>query len=190
MSTDYSVGSSPLGEDAAAEGPADRAREQAQSLADQARARTREQVDRGSRELGTRASSVAEDLRSVAEHLRSQGKGGPAGVVEQAAARVAGVGGYLQETDGDRILHDVEALGRRRPWTAIVGGLAAGVAASRLLKASSTDRYRSAGHGAYAPRPSTAPRPQTRMPRDGAFAPGPGPAASPEGAPVLSARAQ
>jgi hypothetical protein len=151
--TEYSIGGAPRDDERAADGVVEQAREQAQSAAAQARARTREQVDRRSAELGTRASGVAADLRSVAEHLRSQGKSGPAGLVEQAADRVAGAGDYLQRTDGERLLHDVESLGRRRPWTAIAGGLAAGVAASRLLKASSADRYRS---GTYRP-PSASP---------------------------------
>jgi len=149
--TEYSIGGAPRNDERAAGGVVDQAREQAQSVAAQARARAREQVDQRSVELGARASGVAEDLRSIAEHLRSQGKSGPAGLVQQAADRVAGAGEYLQRTDGDRLLHDAESLGRRRPWTAIAGGLAAGVAASRLLKASSADRYRSGAH-----RPSTA----------------------------------
>ena len=174
----------------AAEGLVDTVREQAQSVGEQARARAREQVDRQSSDLGTRASSVAEDLRSVAEHLRSQGKTGPAGLVEQAAQRVAGAGDYLQGTDGNRILHDVEALGRRRPWTAIAGGLAAGVAASRLLKASSTDRYRSAGHGAVPVARRVLRRPPaTDAPGDEVVEPGYR-TASPVGASAMGARAE
>jgi len=160
MSTEYSMGGAPPHDEQAADGLVDRVQEQAQSVGAQARARTREQVDQRSSELGTRASSVAEDLRGVAEHLRSQGKSGPAGLVEQAARRVAGAGDYLQTTDGNRILHDVESLGRRRPWTAIAGGLAAGIAASRLLKASSTERYRSGGYRSPERQPTSPPRPQ------------------------------
>jgi len=151
MSTEYATRGAPPSHPQSAEGLTDSVREQAQSVGEQARARAREQVERQSTDLGTRASSIAEDLRGVAEHLRSQGKPGPAGLVEQAAQRLAGASHYLQATDGNRMLHDIEALGRRRPWTAIAGGLAAGLAASRLLKASSTDRYRSADPGAVPP---------------------------------------
>ena len=169
VSTENASGGAPSPDPQFAEGLTDTMREQAQSVGEQARARAREQVDRGSSQLGMHASSVAEDLRSVAEHLRSQGKTGPAGLVEQAAQRVAGAGDYLQGTDGNRILHDVESLGRRRPWTAIAGGLAAGLAASRLLKASSTDRYRTANMGAVpgVPPGNGAPRrPPARTPSD------------------------
>ena len=186
MNTDYSTGDAPSNDhdDATL---VDQAREQAQSVGEQARARTREQVDQRSNELGTRASSMAEDLRSVAEHLRSQGKGGPAGLVEQAAQRVSGAGDYLQGTDGNRLLHDAEALGRRRPWTAIAAGLAAGVAASRLLKASSTDRYRSGGH----PSPTRVPDAEQRRyaPSAAPVEPGYG-HASAQSTSALSARAE
>jgi hypothetical protein len=171
MTAEQSIGGVPSTGEQAAEGVV----EHAQSVAAQARARTREQVDQRSIELGARASTVAEDLRGVAEHLRSQGKSGPARLVEQAAQRAAGAGDYLQRTDGDQLLHDVESLGRRRPWTAIAGGLAAGVAASRLLKASSADRYRTADHrpparvpGAPQPRQTQAARHEAPRPGNGA----------------------
>ena len=56
---------------------------------------------------------------------------------------LSGFGGYLKDADADRILHDVEDLGRRQPWAVIAGGLAVGFMASRFLKASSSERYRS-----------------------------------------------
>ena len=176
MSTEYATGGAPSSDDPQPPRASWITRASRRSRwATQARARTREQVDQRSSELGTRASSVAEDLRSVAEHLRSQGKTGPAGLVEQAAQRVAGAGDYLQGTDGNQILHDVESLGRRRPWTAIAGGLAAGIAASRLLKASSTDRYRTGGPRRPLGCRTRAPRPQTRLPRDEVVEPGTAP---------------
>lgn len=130
----------------------DQAQERAQALAEQARSRAREQVDQRSSDLGQRVKSTAEDLRGVAEHLRSQDKDQPARVAEEAAARLASAGSYLERADGERILHDVETLGRERPWAAVVGGMALGLVASRFLKASSTERYRSrASVGTSAP---------------------------------------
>jgi hypothetical protein len=117
------------------------AQEKAQEAAAQAKSKVREQVDQRSSDLGQRASTAAEDLRGVAEHLRSQGKDQPAQLAEKAAERVEGVGGYLQQSDGERILRDVEDFGRQRPWAALAGGLILGFAASRFLKASSSERY-------------------------------------------------
>jgi hypothetical protein len=119
------------------------AQEKAQDAAAQAKSKVREQVDQRSSDLGQRASTAAEDLRGVAEHLRSQGKDQPAQLAENAAGRVEGVGGYLRQSDGERILRDVEDFGRQRPWAIVAGGLVLGFAASRFLKASSSERYQS-----------------------------------------------
>jgi hypothetical protein len=119
------------------------AQDKAREAADHARGRVRDQVDQRSTQLGEQVRSSASDARSVAEQLRTQGKQTPARYVEEAADRAEWLGGYLRESDGDRLLNDVEDFARRNPWVVAVGGLALGFAASRLLKASSSDRYRS-----------------------------------------------
>ena len=131
---------------------AGQAQDKAREAAGQARGRISQEVDRRSTRAGEQVSSNASDARSVADELRKQGKDGPARYVEQAADRAERLGGYLQESDGDRILRDVEDFARRNPWAVAAGGLLVGVAASRMLKASSGDRYRSSlstqGNGA------------------------------------------
>ena len=157
------------------EGPAGQAQQKAQEVASQAhdkareaagqaRGRVREQVDERSTLIGEQVSSNGGDARTVAEELRKQGKDTPARYMEQAADKAEQLGGYLQTSDGDRILRDVEDFGRRNPWAVAAGGLLLGFAASRVLKASSTQRYQSTqrdfadrgnGLGAgYAPPPS------------------------------------
>jgi hypothetical protein len=121
---------------------AGQAQDRAREAARQARGRVRQEVDRRSTQAGEQVSSNASDARSVADELRKQGKDAPARYVEQAAARAERLGGYLQESDGDRILRDGEDFARRKPL-AVAAGLLVGFAASRLLKASSGDRYRS-----------------------------------------------
>jgi len=110
---------------------------------------------------------MAQDARSVADELRRQGKDQPAKLAEQAAERVESLGGYLQRSDGDTILRDIEDFGRRQPWAVIAGGLALGFAASRFLKASSSrrseQRYQAPRlNGASSPRTS----PALEMPRE------------------------
>ena len=122
---------------------AGQAQDKARGAAGQARGRISQEVDRRSTRAGEQVSSNASDARSVADELRKQGKDGPARYVEQAADRAERLGGYLQESDGDRILRDVEDFARRNPWAVAAGGLLVGFAASRMLKASSGDRYRS-----------------------------------------------
>jgi hypothetical protein len=121
---------------------ASQAQDRAREAAGQARGRMREEVDRRSTDIGERVGGTAGDARSVAQELRNQGKEAPARYVEQAADRAERLGGYLQESDGDRILSDVEDFARRNPWAVAAAGLALGFAASRMLKASSGERYR------------------------------------------------
>ena len=120
---------------------AGQASEQAKQAAGQAKDRVREQIDQRSTQAGEQVSTQASDIRTVAEQLREQGKDKPAQLVEQAADRVEQVGSYLRDSDSDRILSDIEDFGRQKPWLVIAGGIALGFAASRFVKASSSDRY-------------------------------------------------
>jgi hypothetical protein len=153
---------------------AGQAQEKAQQAAGQARDRVRQEVDTRSTQAGQQAETVANDVRSVGEHLRAEGKDKPAELADKAAARVADLGDYLKRSDGDAILRDVERFGRDRPWAVMAGGLALGLVASRFLKASSSRRY----HG----QESSANLPARRADVDRdvlpAAAPAPSPAAS------------
>ena len=125
----------------------EQAQEKAQEAAGQARSRLQREVDERSTQAGERVRSTASDLRSVSQQLRNQGKDSPARLADQAADRVERVGGYLAESDADRILRDVEDFGRRRPLAVMAGGIALGLVAARFLKASSSGRYRSQSTG-------------------------------------------
>ena len=116
---------------------AGQAKEQARNVAEQART----QVDERSTMAGEKVTEHASSLRSVAEHLREQGKESEAKYAEQAAEKVERAGSWLTQSDADKILREVEDFGRQRPWAVIGAGIAIGVAASRMLKASSTQRY-------------------------------------------------
>ncbi|HEX6714614.1 MAG TPA: hypothetical protein VF066_14565 [Thermoleophilaceae bacterium] len=120
----------------------EQAQEKAQEAASKATDSARTQIDQRSTDLGHRVVSTADDIRTVGTQLREQGKEQPAKVAEQAAQRVERVGNWLRDSDSDRLLSDVEDFGRRQPWALALGGLALGIAASRFLKASSTQRYR------------------------------------------------
>jgi hypothetical protein len=120
---------------------AGQAQEKAQEAAGKAQDTVREQVDRRSTEAGERIGGTAQDLRSVGEELRKQGKETPAKLADRAAERTERIGSYLSDSDADRLLSDVEDFGRRRPWAVLAGGLAVGMAAARFLKASSQSRY-------------------------------------------------
>jgi len=117
--------------------------EKAQEAVGKARGTLREQLDQRSDQAGEKVSSTAHDLRSVGEELRNQGKETPAKIAEKAAERTEQVGSYLSESSGERMLEDIEDLGRRQPLAVLAGGLVVGLAAARFLKASSQSRYRS-----------------------------------------------
>jgi hypothetical protein len=119
------------------------AKEKAQEAGAQARDRVRDEVDRRSTEAGHQAGSAAQALRDASGRLREDGNQPVARGLEQVADRIDRAGGWLRESDGDRILRDVEDFGRRNSLAVMAGGLAIGFAASRLLKASSRNRYES-----------------------------------------------
>jgi F0F1-type ATP synthase membrane subunit b/b' len=128
----------------------EQAGEQVRQATGQARDRARDQVDQRSTQAGEQVHQHASDLRDVAQQLREQGKDGPAKIADQVADRAQRAGSWMKESDADRILSDVEDFARSNPWAVAAGGLALGFAASRLLKASSSQRYEQRGTTATA----------------------------------------
>jgi ElaB/YqjD/DUF883 family membrane-anchored ribosome-binding protein len=124
---------------------AGQAQEKAQQAAGQARDQVRTQIDQRSTDAGQKISTQGSDLRTVGDQLREQGKEGPAKLADQAADRVERAGSWLTESDADKIMHDVEDMARKNPWAVVAGGVALGFAASRVLKASSSERYQARG---------------------------------------------
>jgi predicted glycosyl hydrolase (DUF1957 family) len=86
-------------------------------------------------------AATAQALRAGAEELVRQGNQSAADAAQRAATQAERLGSYLQDADANRILADVEDVARRNPWAVVVGGVVAGAAAARFLKASSTRRY-------------------------------------------------
>lgn len=123
--------------------------EKAQEVRGQLSSRVREQVDTRSTQAGEQVGSVADAMRRTGQTLRDEGNEAPAKVTDAVAERADRLGGYLRDSNADRILRDVEDLARRRPWMFAAGGLALGLLASRFLKASSGGRYESRNRGYY-----------------------------------------
>ncbi|HEV2755951.1 MAG TPA: hypothetical protein VG318_09275 [Actinomycetota bacterium] len=141
---------------------------QAQELAGKARGQVREQVDQRISQTGERIGSTAGSLRSVADGLRDDEASAPAAkVADQLADRVESLARYLREGDTETILRDVESFGRRQPWAVLAGGLAVGFIASRMLKASSSQRYDGSAGGAVSGNTSTRSRDEIRSSLEG-----------------------
>jgi hypothetical protein len=124
---------------------AGQAKDAAQQAGQQAKTRVSDELDRRSTDIGEQATSIADAIRQASQQLEQQGKGSAAKPMQQAAQRVESAGSWLRDADGDQIMRDVEDFGRRKPGAVIAGGLLVGFALSRLLKASSTQRYQSSG---------------------------------------------
>ena len=140
------------------------AQEKAKGAASQAQEKLREQINQRSTQAGEQIDSTAQDLRTVGEELRKQDKETPAKLADQAADRVEQVGGYLRDSDADRILSDIEDFGRERPWAVLAGGVVLGVAAARFLKASSSGRYQARQGAMPSGRPAIPPVPPPATP--------------------------
>lgn len=145
-----------------ADGSVGEAQEKAQEVAGQAQEKAREaagsaqegirqQIDDRSTQAGERVTGTAQDLRSVGEELRKQGKDTPAKLADRAAEQTEKVGSYLKENGPERMLDDVEDFGRQRPWAVLAGGAAVGILAARFLKASSRNRYQQRNGSTRAP---------------------------------------
>jgi hypothetical protein len=131
----------------------------------------REQVDQRSTQAGEQVSATAQALRTTSRQLREEGQDAQAQAAEKAAHHAERLGGYLSESNADRILGDLEDFGRRQPLAVIGLGVAAGFVASRFLKASSRERYQ--GYQGYQGRtPATGvqqPVAVTTPPADGGY---------------------
>jgi hypothetical protein len=115
----------------------------------QARGFIIDQIDRRTTDLGNVVSEHAGNLRQMSRTLRDQGQQGTAHLVEGAADRLERVSSYLTTNDGNRIVRDVETLARQQPLVTATLGLAAGVLAARVLKASATRRYQAYQQAEY-----------------------------------------
>lgn len=103
-----------------------------------------EQVESRSAQVASELHSLSMAMRRSSHSLRADGNEQSAKILDAATDRFQSLGGYLSESSADRMLHDVEAFGRRRPWGMVGVGLGLGLVASRFLKASSRNRFETA----------------------------------------------
>jgi ElaB/YqjD/DUF883 family membrane-anchored ribosome-binding protein len=138
----------------------EQAQEKVQQTAQQASQKSAEYLRQ---QTEARASQASDELRAVTDALRrsghalhADGKTSSATAVDTVTQGLERLSNYLGSTSGDRMLQDVEAFGRRRPWGMVGIGLGVGLVASRFLKASSSNRYTS-GQQQAQQRPATPP---------------------------------
>jgi hypothetical protein len=149
------------GSDSLAAQTQEKVQQTAQQASSTASRYIRDQTETRGRQAAQELQNVADALRRSSHALHADGNTAAARSIEQVTDRIQSLGGYLGGTQGDQMLRDIEAFGRRKPWGMIGLGLGLGVAASRFLKASSSRRYDDS-FGGTQPAPSA-----TRVPVTG-----------------------
>lgn len=121
-------------------GAMEQAAGQVQNVREKASGQLRQRMGDQLGQAGQQADSIAQALRQAQTQLRDQGQDQAATLVGRGVQTTERIASYLQSTDADRLLSDVEDFGRRQPLLMAAGGLVAGFAASRFMKASSQRR--------------------------------------------------
>jgi hypothetical protein len=129
---------------------------QAKDLLDQGRTQVREQAITQQQKAGQSLTSLAQELRGLADGT-SAGAPGPArDLLQQASGLVDDFAHKLQTRDPGELLDEVRSFARRKPGLFLLGAAAAGVLAGRLtsgVKAAHSDSGSSpqqlGGYGTY-----------------------------------------
>ncbi len=115
---------------------------QAKDLLDQGRSQLKDQAISQQQKAGQSLSSLAQELRSLADGT-SEGAPGPArDLLQQASSSVENFASMLQNREPAELLDDVRNFARRKPGMFLLGAAVAGVLAGRLtsgVKAAHSD---------------------------------------------------
>ncbi len=122
---------------------------QAKDLLDQGRTQVKSQVVSQQQKAGQGLSSIAQELRALADGS-SQGAPGPArDLLQQASSSVESFASMLQNREPAELLDEVRRFARRKPGLFLLGAAAAGVLAGRLtsgVKAAHSDTPSTGGY--------------------------------------------
>src|SRR3954468_3862770 len=115
---------------------------QAKDLLDQGRTQVREQAISQQQKAGQSLSSLAQELRGLADGTSSGAPGPARDLLQQGAGIVENFAGKLQNREPAELLDEVRRFARRKPGLFLLGAAAAGVLAGRLtsgVKAAHSD---------------------------------------------------
>jgi hypothetical protein len=115
---------------------------QAKDLLDQGRSQVREQAIAQQQKAGQSLSSLAQELRGLADGTSSGAPGPARDLLQQASGMVEGFASKLQNREPAELLDEVRSFARRKPGLFLLGAAAAGVLAGRLtsgVKAAHSD---------------------------------------------------
>ncbi len=125
---------------------------QAQDLLKQGQSQLKDQAVAQQQKAASGLSSLAGELRSLADGT-SEGAPGPArDLLQQASGYLEGFADKLQNREPAQLLDEVRSLARRRPGMFLLGAAAAGIVAGRLtsgVRAAHSDSGTSGSSGGY-----------------------------------------
>jgi hypothetical protein len=107
---------------------------QAKDLLDQGRSQVREQAISQQQKAGQSLSSLAQELRGLADGTSSGAPGPARDLLQQASGFVDDFAHKLQTRDPGELLNEVRSFARRKPGLFLLGAAAAGVVAGRLTR--------------------------------------------------------
>ena len=129
---------------------------QAKDLLDQGRAQLKDQAMSQQQKAAQGLSSLAQELRGLADGSSSGAPGPARDLLQQASGMVEGFADRLQNREPAELLDEVRAFARRKPGLFLLGAAAAGVLAGRLTSgvkaahadSSSSSNSLTSGYGA------------------------------------------
>jgi hypothetical protein len=107
---------------------------QAKDLLDQGRSQVREQAISQQQKAGQSLTSLAQELRGLADGTSSGAPGPARDLLQQASGFVDDFAHKLQTRDPGELLDEVRRFARRKPGLFLLGAAAAGVVAGRLTR--------------------------------------------------------
>ena len=111
---------------------ADVTKRQAQDLLDQGRTQARQQAIGQQQKAAQGLSSIAQELRGLANGTSSGAPGPARDLLEQASGKVEEFSTWLQNREPADLLDEVRMFARRKPGMFLLGAAAAGILAGRL----------------------------------------------------------
>jgi hypothetical protein len=105
---------------------------QAQDLLQQGRSQVREQASSQQQKAAQGLSSVAQELRGLANGSSSGAPGPARDLLEQASDKVEEFSTWLQSREPADLLDEVRSFARRKPGMFLLGAAAAGIVAGRM----------------------------------------------------------
>lgn len=107
----------------------------ATSLQDRTGGMVNQAIDRGTDVLADRVEHYALVAREMCDVLRQRGEPQAAEMLETGVNRMTDVTSYLRQSDGTRLMSDVQEFARGRTWLVAGVGFMGGILAARAIRA-------------------------------------------------------